>query len=604
MTMPPGFLDELRSRTSLSGLIGRRVKLVRRGREYAGLCPFHHEKTPSFYVVEDKSFFHCFGCGAHGDAIGFLMRADNLDFIEAIEKLAAEVGLAVPRAAPQERERAQRQKTLLEALEAAAAFYETRLWAPAGARARDYLRERRLDAETIRRFRLGWAPDDRYALRRSLAADFPEPLLAEAGLLRSFEEGERVDYFRNRVIFPIGDRAGRVIAFGGRVIGDGQPKYLNSPESLLFEKGRVLYGWSAARANVARQSKVGGLEVIVTEGYMDVIALHRAGFQTAVAPLGTALTEFQLRDLWRLSQEPILCFDGDAAGQSAAMRVLRRALPLLRPGYSLRFAALSAGEDPDSLIRADGPRGFDQVLAAARPLADKLWEIEVGARAIDTAERRADLRRRLVENIELIPDKSVKEQYRAYILNYRFREATWGARDDRRMQRRKAGEPWIVEDRGRPTPSPVRHQRELLLRMLLNFPTLIEEVAEEFASLDIPEAELDNLRQEILRLEAFLPGLDAETLQQHLVLNGLAAVVDALLSPSADAGFLVRCPNSTATRAEWTHVVRMLKGGDGSAVAEVSNDLERDLSVENWDRFLIARERALQEGLIGGDDHI
>jgi len=602
--MPPGFLDELRSRTSLSGLIGRRVKLVRRGREYAGLCPFHHEKTPSFYVVEDKSFFHCFGCGAHGDAIGFVMRADNLDFIEAIEKLAGEVGLAIPCATPQERERAQRQKTLLEALEAAAAFYEMCLWAPAGGRARDYLRERGLDAETIRRFRLGWAPDDRHALRRSLAADFPEPLLTEAGLLRSFEEGERVDYFRSRVIFPIGDRAGRVIAFGGRVIGDGQPKYLNSPESSLFEKGRVLYGWSEARANVARQSEAGGSEVIVTEGYMDVIALHRAGFQTAVAPLGTALTEFQLRDLWRLSQEPILCFDGDAAGRSAAMRVLRRALPLLRPGYSLRFAALSAGEDPDSLIRADGPRGFDQVLAAARPLADKLWEIEVGARAIDTAERRADLRRRLVENIELIPDKSVQEQYRAYILNHRFREATWGAKDDRRMRGRRAGEPWIVEDRGRPTPSPARHQRELLLRMLLNFPTLIEEVTEEFGSLDIPEAELDNLRQEILRLEALLPGLDAETLQQHLVQNGLAAVVDALLSPSADAGFLDRCPDSTAASREWTHVVKMLKGGEGSAVAEASNDLERDLSAENWDRFLIARERALQEGLIGGDDHI
>src|SRR5215472_13980708 len=547
MAVPPGFLDELRSRISLSGIVARRVKLVRRGREFVGLCPFHHEKTPSFYVVDDKSFFHCFGCGAHGDAIGFVMRADNLDFIEAIEKLAGEVGLAIPCATPQERE---------------------------------------------------------HALRRSLAADFPEPLLTEAGLLRSFEEGERVDYFRSRVIFPIGDRAGRVIAFGGRVIGDGQPKYLNSPESSLFEKGRVLYGWSEARANVARQSEAGGSEVIVTEGYMDVIALHRAGFPTAVAPLGTALTEFQLRDLWRLSQEPILCFDGDAAGRSAAMRVLRRALPLLRPGYSLRFAALSAGEDPDSLIRADGPHGFDQVLAAARPLADKLWEIEVGARAIDTAERRADLRRRLVENIELIPDKSVQEQYRAYILNHRFREATWGAKDDRRMRGRRAGEPWIVEDRGRPTPSPARHQRELLLRMLLNFPTLIEEVTEEFGSLDIPEAELDNLRQGILRLEALLPGLDAETLQQHLVQNGLAAVVDALLSPSADAGFLDRCPDSTAARREWTHVVRMLKGGEGWAVAEASNDLERDLSAENWDRFLIARERALQEGLIGGDDHI
>ncbi|HXC30809.1 MAG TPA: DNA primase, partial [Stellaceae bacterium] len=279
MAFPPGFLDELRSRISLSGLIARRVKLIRRGREFAGLCPFHHEKTPSFYVVEDKSFFHCFGCGAHGDAIGFAMRADNLDFIEAIEKLAGEAGLAVPQATPQERERAQRQKTLLEATEAAAAFYEERLWAPGGVRAREYLQGRGVDPAIIRRFRLGWAPDDRQALRRALNPEFSDPLLIEAGLRRRPAEGEPSDYFRNRVMFPISDRAGRVIAFGGRVLGDGQPKYLNSPDSPLFEKGRVLYGWSAARAAVIREEE-GSPGAIVTEGYMDVIALHQAGFAT------------------------------------------------------------------------------------------------------------------------------------------------------------------------------------------------------------------------------------------------------------------------------------------------------------------------------------
>ena len=361
MALPPGFLDELRSRVSLFGLVGRKVKLVRRGREYAGLCPFHHEKTPSFYVVEDKSFFHCFGCGAHGDVIGFVMRADNLDFIEAVEKLAGDAGLAVPRATPLERERAQHQKTLLEALEAAAAFYEDRLWSPAGGRARDYLLGRGLDPETIRRFRLGWAPDDRRALRQNLTPDFPEPLLIEAGLLHQFSGAgpggpEPLDYFRDRVMFPIGDRAGRIIAFGGRVLGDGQPKYLNSPENPLFEKGRVLYGWSAARAGNARANSgsaallPGGISragVIVTEGYMDVIALHCAGFATAVAPLGTALTEIQLQELWRLDQEPIVCFDGDAAGQRAAARALHRALPFLRAGQSLRFASLPSGEDPD-----------------------------------------------------------------------------------------------------------------------------------------------------------------------------------------------------------------------------------------------------------------
>src|SRR5438552_9851151 len=274
MAFPPGFLDELRARVPLGSLVARRVKLIRRGRELGGLCPFHNEKTPSFYVVEDKGFFHCFGCGAHGDAIGFVMRADNLDFIEAVERLAGDAGIAVPQQTPQERERAQRQKTLLEALAAAADFYETQLWSRGGSRGLEYLTARGLDEETIRRFRLGWASDDRQALRRALSADFPEALLREAGLLRVPDDGGApYDYFRGRVIFPIGDRAGRVIAFGARTLGDDQPKYLNSPDTPVFEKGRVLYAWAEARANLGRGADA--RPVIGTEGYMDVIALHR-----------------------------------------------------------------------------------------------------------------------------------------------------------------------------------------------------------------------------------------------------------------------------------------------------------------------------------------
>src|SRR5579863_9507646 len=264
MAFPPGFLDELRSRVSLADLVARRVRLVRRGREHSGLCPFHNEKTPSFYVVEDKGFFHCFGCGAHGDAIGFLMRDGNLDFIEAVERLAGEAGVAVPQQTPQDRERAQRQKTLLEALAAAAEFYEAQLWSPGGTRAREYLTARGLDEETIRRFRLGWAPDDRQSLRRALSGDFPEALLHEAGLLRVPEDGGNpYDYFRGRVMFPIGDRAGRTIAFGARTLGDEQPKYLNSPDTPVFEKGRVLYAWAAARATLAREPENAAAAIVV-----------------------------------------------------------------------------------------------------------------------------------------------------------------------------------------------------------------------------------------------------------------------------------------------------------------------------------------------------
>jgi len=602
MAFPPGFLDELRSRVSLAGLIGRRVKLVRRGREYAGLCPFHHEKTPSFYVVEDKSFFHCFGCSAHGDVIGFVMRADNLDFIEAIEKLAGEAGLAVPRATPQERERAQQQKTLLEVLEAAAAFYEARLASPAGSRARNYLDERGLDAETIRRFRLGWAPDDRQALRRSLSADFPESLLIEAGLLRrpsSAAADELIDYFRSRVMFPIGDRTGRVIAFGGRIIGDGQPKYLNSPESTLFEKGRVLYGWAAARAGLSREAPSTGPGVIVTEGYMDVIALHRAGFPTAVAPLGTALTDFQLHDLWRLGSEPVLCFDGDAAGQRAAARALYRALPFLGAGRSLRFASLPAGEDPDSLIRNEGRIAFEAILAAARPLSDMLWEIELAAKPRNTPERLADVWRRLVSRVELIPDRKVQAEYRnLFYKRFDPRPTVTRSRD-----RIRQGSSAVHEGPPPPPRPPQRLQREILLRILLHFPGLIVEVAEEFASLDLPEADFDKLRHEILGLEASRPGLDAGTLQQHLVQSGFAATVDALLTPSVDTGFVVRCPDPASARKEWTHVIRML-GRRERPVMAAGGDLESEVSAEMWGRFQAAREQELQQGLIGSDDHI
>ena len=594
MAFPPGFLDELRSRISLSGLIARRVKLVRRGREFAGLCPFHHEKTPSFYVVEDKSFFHCFGCGAHGDAIGFSMRADNLDFIEAVEKLAGEAGLPVPLATPQERERAQRQKTLLEATEAAAAFYEERLWAPRGARAREYLQGRGLDPETIRRFRLGWAPDDRQALRRALNPEFSDPLLIEAGLRRRPGEGEPSDYFRNRLMFPIRDEGGRTI--GGRVLGDGQPKYLNSPDSALFEKGRVLYGWSAARAAVIRDGEADGPGAIVTEGYMDVIALHQAGFATEVAPLGTALTEFQLRELWRLAPEPILCFDGDAAGQNAALRALHRTLPLLRPGYSLRFAILSSGEDPDSMIRAGGRSAFEQVLAATRPLADMLWNSEVRGVPHDTPERLAGIRSRLLAHVNTIADQTVRDEFQTL---FKERCNPWHAR----RKSLRAPPSRAVRDGPEPPPrSERRIQRENLLRIILHFPCLIDQLAEELAALEIPESDLDSLRRQILEADAAGSGLDAHPFQQHLVKNGLAATVERLLLPSVDTTFLVRCSDPISARKEWVRVTRMLTGGDRCALAEATDDLISDICPESWERFLAARERALHEGSRGEDE--
>ena len=339
MAIAPDFLDEIRARVGLGDVIARHVSLRRAGRELTGLCPFHNEKTPSFTVSEEKGFFHCFGCGAHGDVIGFVMRQEGLSFPEAVERLAGEAGLEVPKATPEEREAAKRAATLHDVMERACRFFEDELQGPRGVDARSYFARRGIDEETRARFRLGYAPDSKTGLRNAVMdGSHPEALLVEAGLLIRPDNGTPYDRFRGRVIFPIADRRGRVIAFGGRLLGDGKPKYLNSPDTPLFSKGRVLYGMATAREAAHRNGRV-----IVTEGYTDVIALNRAGFAESVAPLGTALTESHLHALWRMAPEPVLCFDGDAAGKRAAYRAAERAVPLLEPGRSLQFVTLPPG---------------------------------------------------------------------------------------------------------------------------------------------------------------------------------------------------------------------------------------------------------------------
>ncbi|NQV57629.1 MAG: DNA primase, partial [Rhodospirillales bacterium] len=318
MAFSPQFLDELRGRLDLAGIIGKRVRLQRKGREHSGLCPFHNEKTPSFTVNEEKGFYHCFGCGEHGSAFDFVMKMDNLSFPEAVERLAAEAGMEVPQSTPEETRRATQAKSQLSIVEAAAVYFEKQLRLPSGKAAMDYLLARGIGEEAIRRFRIGFSLDSRDGLKLALARDgISESELLEAGLLIKPDEAARPSYdrFRGRVMFPISDARGRVIAFGGRILGAGEPKYLNSPETALFHKRLSLYGL-AESVEMARERR----EIVVVEGYTDVIALHQAGLKFAVAPLGTALTEDQMRLLWRFAPEPYLCFDGDAAGGRAALR--------------------------------------------------------------------------------------------------------------------------------------------------------------------------------------------------------------------------------------------------------------------------------------------
>ena len=540
MAFPNRFLDDLRARVGLADVIQRHVKLTRKGREHIGLCPFHKEKTPSFTVNEEKGFYHCFGCGVHGDVISFAMSTGNLSFPEAVERLAEQAGLEVPRASPEEREREKKRASLFDVTEAACAWYEAQLRPPAGKVAMEYLTRRGLEAKAIAEFRLGYAPQQSRGQTSQLAAALrssgcSEEMLLEAGLLVKPEDGrEAYERFRNRVIFPIADRRGRIIAFGGRILGDGEPKYLNSPDTPLFHKGRVLYNLSRA-AESARKSG----ELIVTEGYMDVIALARGGFPGAVAPLGTAVTEDQIREMWRLVDEPVMCFDGDTAGQRAAWRAAERALALLQPGKSLNVAFMPAGEDPDTLLAGQGAAAMRSILAAARPLVEVVWEMELGVRPVDTPERRADLETRIERRVRQIADRTVQQHYR-YILRERAQQAFSGGRRDRRPTRsaKRPGRPsstlpgaGAARRGGGLAAASVANRRrpqQILLAALVNHPALIDEFGEAFAGLEF-DPDLDKFRQELHHIGASMPDLDAGALHRHLSESEFASVLDGLL---------------------------------------------------------------------------
>lgn len=407
MSLSPQFLDELRARTLLSALVGKSVKLQRAGREYRACCPFHNEKSPSFYVNDEKGFYHCFGCGAHGDAIRWMTEKQGLPFIDAVKELAATAGMELPAPDPRAAERAERAKSLHDVMEAAAAWFEEQYAGLPGAAARAYVDKRGLSAATRKMFRIGYAPDSKGALRKALAR-FGDAMLVEAGLLIEVEGKEPYDRFRDRLMIPIRDPRGRVIAFGGRIIGQGEPKYLNSPDTPLFDKGRTLYNLDRAAAAARSRGRM-----IVVEGYLDVIALSQAGIDEAVAPLGTALTEFQIERLWRQVDIPLLCFDGDGAGQKAAFRAATRALPVIAPGRSLAFLTLPAGQDPDDVVRSGGASAFEQLARAPEPLVDRLWNHEVAAAPLATPEQRAGLRKRLNELAQSIGDADVRSQYQA-----------------------------------------------------------------------------------------------------------------------------------------------------------------------------------------------
>ena len=407
MSLSPQFLEELRGRTLLSALIGRTVKLTRAGREWKACCPFHHEKSPSFYVNDEKGFYHCFGCSVHGDAIRWMTDQRGLSFIDAVKELAQTAGIEVPAPDPRAAARDDRAAGLHDVMAAASTWFSQQFQGDAGAEARAYLGRRGINPATAEAFGMGFAPDSRSALKIALAR-FGDAMLIEAGLLILVEDKEPYDRFRGRLMIPIRDPRGRVIAFGGRIMGTGEPKYLNSPDTPLFDKGRTLYNLDRASAAARKSGRL-----LVVEGYMDVIALAQAGIGEVVAPLGTALTEAQIERLWRMVDVPILCLDGDKAGRKAAIRAGERALPLLKPGHSLDFALLPEGRDPDDLVREGGPAAIEAVIGERTPLVSLLWDHELAASPVATPEARAGLRQRVDTLVATIADGEVQRHYKA-----------------------------------------------------------------------------------------------------------------------------------------------------------------------------------------------
>jgi DNA primase len=528
MSLSPQFLDELRARTQLSAVIGKQVKLTRAGREFKACCPFHNEKTPSFYVNDEKAFYHCFGCGAHGDAIRYLTEARGLPFMDAVKELADAAGMEVPAPDPRAQAKAERANSLYDVMAAAQRWFEEQLGGIEGGEARAYLQKRGINEATRARFGFGYAPDSRGKLKAALAA-FGTEKLVEAGLLIEAEGKESYDRFRGRLTFPIKDRRGRVIAFSARILGQGEPKYLNSPETPLFDKGRTLFNIDRAAA-ASREAR----RVIVVEGQMDVIALDQAGIAEAVAPLGTAMTETQLGLLWRLAPTPILCFDGDAAGQKAAIRAALRALPQIGPGRSLSFVTMPAGQDPDDLVRSGGRDAVEALLAAPEPLVDRLWRHELAAEPLATPEDKAGLRQRLLDHVAAIADPAVRDQYKSEWLSRFFEQTRPPRREWLRPQARG----------GRFAPSPPRpaspqaravgsaglsgHTARAVLDGLLRHPEVLVSHAEAVAALPLAERDATRLRSALLQAVMAHGALDPDQLLTILARSGAATLIEQL----------------------------------------------------------------------------
>ncbi len=634
MRFTPQFLDELRARLPVSEVVGKRVKLMRAGREWKGLSPFNKEKTPSFFVNDQKQAWFDFSSGKNGSIFDFVMLTDGVAFPEAVERLAQMAGVPLPKVSAQDEAREQKRKTLHDVMELAAKFFQDTLASRAGAKARGYLADRGIDAATQLTFRLGYAAGERFALKEHLGSHgVPVEDMVEAGLLVSGDDiPVPFDRFRDRVMFPITDLRGRTIAFGGRALEKDAPaKYLNSPETPLFHKGATLYNIAAARQAAHENA---GAPVIAVEGYVDVIAMVTAGFPATVAPLGTALTEDQLTLLWKMADEPVLCFDGDAAGQRAAFRAVDLALPRLAPGKSVSFAMLPPGQDPDDLVRSGGRDAIADVIGAARSLAAMLWARETEGHSFDTPERRAALEARVNAVTGQIGDNSVRKYYRqdfnARIAalfapaqgagGERGRGQNWRSQDWRQQDWRNRGQgdwrqrnaqrpaaggkagPYVVVSQQMAT-SPVHRghrtavsKREaLILQAALNHPWLLHDHLEEFASLEFRHSDAERLKGALIDIAAHAAAVDADAIRAELAQRNLAEAMDRIAASittvsvwgagpeAAPDDVLVTWQQLLALHRQWHSLTKELKDAEQA--------LGRDNSEANYLRLRDVKAR-------------
>ncbi|OYX29418.1 MAG: DNA primase [Caulobacterales bacterium 32-69-10] len=635
------FLEEIKTRVRLSDVIGRTVKLRRQGREYVGLSPFAKEKTPSFYVNDEKGFFHDFSSGKHGDLISFWQETERLSFPEAVERLAAEAGVPMPAVDPRAAEVESQRAGLSEWLDTAAKWYEAQLRRPVGAAARTYLAGRALPEEDWARFRLGYAPGGRTALKDYLIAKGANAReLIDAGLLIEPEDGGApYDRFRDRIIFPIADHRGRVISFGGRAMdAEARAKYLNGPETSIFHKGSNLYGQAEAR----RLLHVGGdgAPIVVVEGYMDVIACQRADI-AAVAPMGTALTEEQMERLWRLHPEPTLCFDADKAGLRAASRVIDRALPHLKPGRSFRFALIQGGKDPDDVLREQGAAALKAQILQTKPFVDALFEREKDLEPLDTPEHRAGLKARLRAAAGSIQDKDLAQAYREELLHRldelfeRKRPAApaWspparpfkaGGRGQGGRWRNGAEPPAPPTPQGRAGAQALHHflpsAMAAVVQAALAHPEWLEPHLEALENSGFGHPDLEPLAREIIRLrldydapeqheqDGSPAGLDSGGLVRHLAERGYGALLMeiARAAGKSSAPFLSAEPDLTA-KDQWSQAFEMLTrmAALESALSAAKAEASQGLDAGAFSRLKAERDtlrRAIKSGTVWGGE--